>query len=112
MSWIYPGIDLEFRETEYAFQVRFIKNIAGDQGVEIKAAGEAAGEADKIERILEFCRTPQSATEIMKFIGLTHREHFRLKFLVPLLNKGGLIPTIPDKPISPKQKYVIGGHDT
>lgn len=43
----------------------------------------------------------------MEYIGLTHREHFRSRILLPLLKSGKLLSTIPDKPNSPKQKYVI-----
>ncbi|MFZ3045339.1 MAG: hypothetical protein WA151_05460 [Desulfatirhabdiaceae bacterium] len=37
---------------------------------------------------------------------LSHRRHFRLEILDPLLEAGLLKPTIPDKPNSPKQKYI------
>jgi len=33
------------------------------------------------------------------------RKHFRRNFLQPLLDKGVLSQTIPDKPSSPNQKY-------
>lgn len=39
------------------------------------------------------------------FMNLNNRGYFRKKILNPLI-KGGLLKlTIPDKPISPKQKY-------
>ena len=41
----------------------------------------------------------------MKFLGLEHREHFRKNILNPLIEKGLLKLTIPDKPKSPNQKY-------
>jgi ATP-dependent DNA helicase RecG len=34
-----------------------------------------------------------------------NRLHFRQEVLQPLLERGILIATIPDKPTSPKQKY-------
>ena len=37
---------------------------------------------------------------------LGNREHFRANILNPLIKKGLLKLTIPDKPSSPKQKYV------
>ena len=62
-------------------------------------------QAEKNEKILSFCKTPRSTSEIMNFIGLKHREHFRSKIIQPLLKQGLLKPTIPDKPTSSQQKY-------
>ncbi|WP_197051434.1 Fic family protein [Caloranaerobacter azorensis] len=62
-------------------------------------------ENNKINEILEFCKTPRSRSEIQDYIGIKSRRYFREKILNPLI-KGGLLKlTIPDKPTSPKQKY-------
>jgi len=58
------------------------------------------------QAILEFCTTPKTANEIMDFTGMKHRTYFRNNILKPLLEKKLLALTIPDKPSSPKQKYV------
>lgn len=42
----------------------------------------------------------------MRHLGLSHREHFRHKILLPLIEQGLLTLTIPDKPNSSKQKYI------
>ncbi len=68
-------------------------------------ATEQVGE-DKLLAILEFCFIARSREEIQAFLGLKHREHFRVEILAPLLKAGLLVPTIPDKPNSPKQKYI------
>ena len=57
-------------------------------------------------KILEFCNTPRSRTEIKVFCGYKSASHFREKIMNPLLQGGQLIPTFPDKPNSPKQKYI------
>jgi ATP-dependent DNA helicase RecG len=62
-------------------------------------------QVEKSKKIIEFCKTPKSASEIMDLLGLKHREHFRAKIIQPLLKQGFLKPTIPDKPTSSKQKY-------
>jgi ATP-dependent DNA helicase RecG len=41
----------------------------------------------------------------MEFLNLKHREHFRSAILKPMIEKGLLELTIPDKPKSPNQKY-------
>jgi predicted HTH transcriptional regulator len=61
---------------------------------------------EKIQKILSFCLEPRSREEIQDFLGLKHREYFRSEILQPLLKEGLLVPTIPGKPNSPKQKYV------
>lgn len=47
----------------------------------------------------------------MKQVGLKDREHFRLEILMPLIESGLLALTLPDKPNSPKQKYVTRRKD-
>jgi ATP-dependent DNA helicase RecG len=67
---------------------------------------QAADQAGRIENILRFCVLPRSSNVIMDYLKLTHREHFRAEILKPLLESGKLRLTIPDKPNSPKQKYI------
>ena len=62
---------------------------------------------DKINLILEFCKEPKSVKEIMEYIGLKHRPTFMYDYLNPLLEKNKLQMTIPDKPKSRNQKYII-----
>ena len=62
-------------------------------------------EDDRIKKVLEFCLEPKSRDEIQEFLGLKHREYFRKEILKPLIKKGLLKLTIPNKPTSPKQKY-------
>jgi len=62
---------------------------------------------ERIISLLNFCKIPRSRQEMQKFLGLQDREYFRQEILAPLITAGLLTPTIPDKPSSPKQKYVI-----
>ena len=62
---------------------------------------------DKINLILEFCKEPKSVKEIMEYIELKHRPTFMYDYLNPLLEEGKLQMTIPDKPKSRNQKYVL-----
>ena len=57
------------------------------------------------QALLEFCVNPKSTSEIMEFLGLKHREHFRANILKPLLQNEKLKMLFPDKPRSAKQKY-------
>ena len=57
------------------------------------------------KEIVRFCMTPKTREEIQEFIGIKNRDYFRKEILKPLIERGFLLQTIPDKPNSPKQKY-------
>lgn len=57
------------------------------------------------ERVVEFCVTPKSMTEIAEFLGIKSRSRARERYVVPQLGIT-LKMTIPDKPKSSSQKYV------
>ena len=61
----------------------------------------------ELERIVVFCQTPHSVTEMMKLLGRGSRDKFLSAVLKPALGKGLLEMTIPEKPKSRLQKYVI-----
>jgi predicted HTH transcriptional regulator len=76
-----------------------------------KATGQATGQVTgqvtgQAENLLNYCVEPRTTKEMMAFLKVSHREHFRDHLLIPLLNKKQLKMTIPDKPKSPKQRYV------
>jgi ATP-dependent DNA helicase RecG len=62
---------------------------------------------DRLKKILIFCKEPKTRGKIQTILDIKDREHFRAEILKPLLEDGLLQMTIPDKPNSPKQKYVI-----
>jgi len=57
------------------------------------------------KRILTFCRQSRTASEIRELIGLKHRGNFVRNYLQPVLDKGWLAMTIPEKPRSRNQRY-------
>jgi ATP-dependent DNA helicase RecG len=58
-------------------------------------------------KALRFCRKPKARSQIQKHLKLKHREHFRAEILGPLIEEGFMRMTLPDKPNSPNQEYVI-----
>ncbi|MHB2153448.1 Fic family protein [Calditrichota bacterium GD2] len=70
-----------------------------------QAAPQITSQDERIKRILAFCEKPRSREEIQKFTGLKDRKYFRRNILNPLVEKGLLLLTIPEKPNSPNQKY-------
>ena len=56
--------------------------------------------------VLEFCKIPRKSKEIQELVGIKHRETFRDNYLLPIIDKGWLAMTIPEKPQSSKQRYI------
>src|SRR3546814_19457356 len=46
-------------------------------------------------------------TELQSKLGLSDRENFRKSYLQPAIDAGLVALTIPDKPTSSKQRYVL-----
>ena len=57
--------------------------------------------------LLLFCREPRSRAEIAQQLGLKTSYHAMQKYILPLLDAGKLVMTMPDKPKSRYQKFVI-----
>ena len=58
-------------------------------------------------QILEFAQKERSIAEFMEVLGWRDRTKFRNRFIRPLIDAGCLVMTIPDKPRSSKQRYII-----
>ncbi len=56
--------------------------------------------------ILEFCKEAKSAREIVAKIGYKSIKAVKNSYLKPLIEKGLIKMTIPDKPRSSNQKYI------
>lgn len=89
---------------------------AGDEADEVSDQAEkVSDEAEKVSdqagdeaKLLDFCSEPKSKAEIQQYMGIKSERYIRQKLIMPLLEKGLLYRTLPDKPSSPNQKYVAG----
>ncbi len=61
---------------------------------------------DDMIKLLKFCKEPKLFSELMQFMTWSDRTKFRRKFLHPLIKENLLAMTNPEKPNSPKQKYM------
>jgi ATP-dependent DNA helicase RecG len=99
-----PPLKYEFPEAGSGFvRAIFYRYPEGDSAT---PPDTPPAEGDKTRMILVFCSEPKSREEIQTYLGLKDKKYFITKILPPLLKSGLLVPTIPDKPNSPKQKYV------
>ena len=62
--------------------------------------------SEKQKVVLDFCRKPRNAREIMDRIGISYHSKNMKIYVKDLVLGGYLRLTIPDKPNSPAQKYV------
>lgn len=102
-----PTIRAEFRDAGLPapifsvrhgeFSVVFKNNIYQSEGT--KKQGNMQ------EDILRFCDVPRTRAELVEFTGMS-RYYTMSAIVQPLVDEGKLKLTIPDKPKSPKQKYI------
>ena len=93
----------KFEVVTGALRVTFPAAIGPTEQVTEQVTGQVTGQV--AGQVLRFCETPRKASEIRESLGLRHRETFVNDYLRPLLDKGWLEATIPDKPRSSKQRY-------
>ena len=58
-------------------------------------------------KVLDFCREQRSMQEMMTYMNLKHRASFLINYIHPLLQDQLISLAIPDKPKSPRQKYIV-----
>ena len=98
--------DPEYRQADFMLCATLKNKNWGeeDKSWPVPAASSAI---DNVQgKILAFCAEPKSRKEIMEFVGVSRRATFYENYLLPLLSSEKLVMTLPDKPNSPKQKYV------
>ena len=62
---------------------------------------------DQVKALLSVMINEHNRSELMDFLNLSHNHTFRQNYLHPAIEKGLIELTIPDKPNSSKQKYVL-----
>lgn len=60
-----------------------------------------------IQQICIFCKEPRLMSEILYSLGRTDRTKFRKRYIYPMIQEGLLELTIPNKPKSSNQRYLI-----
>jgi len=123
----YPEIEVKYLEPGLSFQVQFVKKnyvaqkskLGTDLGQTWDQVGTKLGlswdqvgtksalSQHQVEEMLKTCKTAQPITELMKMFDWGNRTKFKKKFLNPLIELNVIAMTIPDKPNSSKQKYII-----
>jgi predicted HTH transcriptional regulator len=127
----YPEIETVFQEVGLAFQVQFKKHqqaiskpeLSADQvGTKLGSSQHQVGTkpapswhqvgtklalSSEQKEVLTRSKKPLSLLQLSEFLKRSDRTKLRQTILTPLLHAGLLAMTHPDKPNSPKQKYVM-----
>ena len=104
-----PPPEFDFDEDHSYFQVRLPVH-PGAAKFRTATYGGATAQVtaqvtEQVEGLVSVLSGEMSGKELQDALSLQHREHFRLKYLLPALEAGLVEMTIPDKPRSSKQRY-------
>lgn len=80
------------------FIVKFYKDI-------VETESEAEKENEETKNLILFCKIPRTRKEICDFLGLSSVTYAIQTYVMPLVEKGKIKLSIPEKPSSPKQMY-------
>lgn len=89
----------KFENRRHEFMVTFYNGVVDGQTV--------PQEQDALRDLLSFCRVPRSRQEIADHLGVKTVFYVMKHYVEPLLQNGQLAMTIPEKPKSRNQRYVV-----
>ena len=84
----------EFRNERGMFSVCLRKNVAN---IHV--------DTDITELILDFCKNPRTRKEIAEFLNFKSETYVINKYIKPLIHRGLISLSVPDKPSSSKQRF-------
>ena len=96
-----------FLDERGSFVVKFSKERSVWQAVDVSDETAKA----KYKELAEFCETPRSRDEICEFLNLKSKTYVVKEYVMPLVDRGVLRMTIPDRPRSSNQRYVANKAD-
>ena len=96
----------EFRDERGTFVVCFRK---GRQTMQSEEPDTVYDYDTTDENLLHFCAVPRTRREIAEFLGIKSVAYAVTTYVTPLVEKGLLTLSLPEKPRSPKQRYTAAG---
>jgi len=111
-SLIYENQDEYYKAIEYSTEmesptpfIEFMLKIILDTLNTPQAIPQVTPQDERKKKIMEFCQISRSRKEISEYIGIKDRKYLK-EILNRMIKKGLIKMTLPNKPTSPKQKYV------
>lgn len=93
-----------FKSIRGEFTVTLKNNISESRTISSIESVTIAGLSERDQDLVSFCKTPRTRSEIVEHLGLTP-YYATSQVLQPLVIKGLIKLTMPDKPKSPKQRF-------
>jgi len=104
----YSGIPtIQKRMEEFGLPEPLFINERGSFKVILYNSAEIKTDNTVSQKILNFCKQERTLDEIADYLNFSSRNHVRDRYLKELLKQGVIQQTMPDKPGSKFQKYVI-----
>ena len=104
---VYGKGTYEFRENSIVVSIPFTRVDADmDTQDNTQVNTQVNTQDDVAEKILLYCEIPRSKAEITMYLGYKDARGVARNHIQPLVQKGRLAMTIPDKPNSSNQKYI------
>ncbi len=94
-----------FRDDRWEFSVCLYNRETAEQPPESKPVPSSEKPPLDDHGLLEFCRTPRTRKEIVRFLGIASGQYAIRRYLEPLVRSGAIQMALPDRPKSPKQTY-------
>ncbi len=111
-SLIYENQDEYYKAIEKSTEIgsstpfiEFMLNIILETLNTPQVTPQAIPQDEREKKIIEFCQVPRSRKEISEYIGIKDRKYLK-EILNRMIKRNFLQMTLPDKPTSPKQKYI------
>ena len=98
-----------FRDDRWEFSVCLYNRETAERRPECKPTSPTEKLPLDDRGLLEFCRTPRTRKEIVRFLGIASGQYAIRRYLEPLVKSGTIRMTLPDRPKSPKQTYQTAG---
>lgn len=93
-----------FMDSRGSFHVILYNTAAEKPSVQEPFKPATATEDEK--GLIDFCKIPRTRAEIKEYLAISSGEYALKRYLDPLVISGAIRMTLPDKPRSPKQKFV------
>lgn len=94
-----------FRDDRWEFSVRLYNKEAAERLSKNKPAPPSEKLSLDDHGLLDFCGTPRTRKEIVRFLGIASGQYALRRYLEPLVKSGMILLALPDRPKSPKQTY-------
>lgn len=95
-----------FADHRGTFTVILYNQAESTETQELEPAKEREETAWDPKDLLVFCKEPRSRREIIDYLAISSAQYALRRYLEPLVERGAIRLTIPEKPKSPRQRYV------